>query len=246
MSVVINTNFAAISAANNLAASNAALQKSLNRLSSGSKIVTPADDAGGLAVSMKLSAEATRMGAESTNLENEVSYYQTQDGALKVVGKMLDRMSELSTLFADKTKSTSDNANYTTEFEALAGQLTNVGNSQFNGIPLFGAGSIGGADPTVFNNLTGQIGTVGSITTAIGDVAGLRATNGAAQSVRGFEAEMLTVSKANLEAANSRITDVDVAEESTQLARWNILVQSGTAMLAQANQAPNAVLKLLQ
>src|SRR5215218_2801988 len=104
MSVVINTNFAATVAANNLAASNEMLQKSLNRLSSGSKIVTPADDAGGLAVSMKLSAAARRQGAVATNIGNAVSFLQTQDGVLKVAGKVLDRMGELRTLYTDPTK----------------------------------------------------------------------------------------------------------------------------------------------
>ena len=94
MSVVINTNFAATVAANNLAGSNEMLQKSLNRLSSGSKIVTPADDAGGLAVSMKLSAAARRQGAVATNIGNAVSFLQTQDGVLKVAAKVLDRMQQ--------------------------------------------------------------------------------------------------------------------------------------------------------
>jgi flagellin len=91
MSVVINTNYAATTASNNLAASNSSLQRSLNRLSSGSKIVSPSDDAGGLAVSMKLSAAAKRQGAVSNNVGNAVSFLQTQDGALKVSGKILDR-----------------------------------------------------------------------------------------------------------------------------------------------------------
>ena len=84
------------------------------------------------------------------------------------------------------------------------------------------------------------------ITTAIQNVATFRAQNGAEQSRLGFASELLTVNKANLEAASSRITDVDVAEESTELARWNVLVQSGTAMLAQANQSAQTALKLLQ
>ena len=248
MSVVINTNFAATAAANNLSASNLMLQKSLTRLSSGSKIVTPADDAGGLAVSMKLTSEAKILGAQSTNLANEVSFFQTQDGALKVAGKVLDRMSELATLHQDATKSPSDVANYATEFTALVGQLTTIKGWQFNGLDLFNGAGIGAADATAaFGGIVaGDIANGATIQTAIAATAGLRATNGSAQSVRGFEGEMLTVSKANLEAANSRIVDVDVAEESTQLARWNILVQSGTAMLAQANQAANAVLKLLK
>jgi len=248
MSVVINTNYAATAAANNLAASNLNLQRSLNRLSSGSKIVSPSDDAGGLAVSMKISAEATRLGASSTNMANEVSFFQTQDGALKVVGKMLDRMSELSTLYTDKTKSASDILNYATEFNSLTAELGVIKTATFNGIKLFDdvAGSLGVADSSKFSNVAIVIGNLGTITQAITDTAALRADNGSSQSTRGFESELITVTKANLEAANSRIADVDVAAESTQLARWNILVQSGTAMLAQANSATQSVMRLLQ
>jgi flagellin len=248
MSVVINTNYAATAAANNLAASNVNLQKSLNRLSSGSKIVTPSDDAGGLAVSMKLSSAAKILGAQSTNMANEVSFFQTQDGALKVAGKVLDRMSELATLHQDATKSVSDIANYATEFTALVGQLTTIKNWQFNGLALFDGAGLGtaGAAAAFGGIVAGDIGTQATIQTAITATAALRATNGSDQSTRGFNSELLTVTKANLEAANSRIADVDVAEESTQLARWNILVQSGTSMLAQANSATQSVLKLLQ
>ena len=248
MSVVINTNYAATAAANNLAASNLNLQRSLNRLSSGSKIVTPADDAGGLAVSMKISAEANCLGAQSTNMANEVSFFQTQDGALKVVGKILDRMSELSTLYTDKTKSSSDIANYATEFNSLQAELGTIATDKFNGIKLFDdAGGLGLAKSAAFTAVkTTDIGVLDNITKAITATAALRADNGSAQSTRGFEAELLTVTKANLEAANSRIADVDVAAESTQLARWNILVQSGTAMLAQANGSASSALKLLQ
>ena len=252
MSVVINTNTSATSAAYNLAASNSMLQKSLNRLSSGSKIVNPSDDAGGMAVSMSLSAAARRSGAVAANIGNAVSYLQTQDGALKVTGKILERMSELTALAQDTTKSTDDTANYNSEFTALSTQLNSITSESFNGINLF---SSGGSDLTTA--LTG-VGTAAVDTTAhassadttiqgaIKNVASLRATNGASQSNFNFKAELLTVNKANLEAANSRIIDVDVAEESTQLARYNILVQSGTAMLAQANQSAQVALKLLQ
>jgi flagellin len=259
MSVVINTNYAATVASDNLAASNASLQKSLNRLSSGSKIVNPADDAGGLAVSMKLSAAAKRSAAASTNIGNAVSYLQTQDGVLKVAGKILDRMSELATLYGDTTKNSDDIANYSAEFDQLTTELSNLSGEKFNGISLFGS-----TDLTVASNedgsqsvtataidLTGDtsgvdIASLSTITDAIKAVATDRANNGAAQSVLGFASEVLTVNKSNLEAATSRITDVDVASESTQLARWNILVQSGTAMLAQANQSSQIALKLLQ
>jgi flagellin len=272
MSVVINTNYSATVAANNLAASNTMLQRSLNRLSSGSKIVNPADDAGGLAVSMKLSAAAKRQGAVSSNIGNAVSYLQTQDGALKVAGKVLDRISELKTLYNDPTKNTNDKANYDSEFSELKSQLTSLASEKFNGVDLFGTtglsvavtedASTSSAVAIAARDLNGTAGgvsaltgtgatdlgaiTLTDVTDAIQNVATFRATNGAEQSRFGFASELLTVNKANLEAASSRITDVDVAEESTQLARWNILVQSGTAMLSQANQSAQSALKLIQ
>jgi flagellin len=269
MSVVINTNYAATVASNNLSASNSMLQKSLNRLSSGSKIVNPSDDAGGLAVSMKLSAAAKRSGAAASNIGNSVSFLQSQDGVMKVAGKVLDRMSELKTLYTDPTKNSNDLANYDSEFTALKSELGSLTSETFNSVSLFGSTDLAvnvsedGAQSVTLTgrDLSGTAGGVGTITDtavasladitlsnitdAIQNVATFRAQNGAEQSRLGFASEVLTVNKANLEAANSRITDVDVAEESTSLARWNILVQSGTAMLAQANQSAQVALKLI-
>lgn len=269
MSVVINTNYAATVASNNLAASNSMLQRSLNRLSSGSKIVNPADDAGGLAVSMKLSAAAKRSGAAATNIANSTSFLQAQDGVLKVTGKVLDRVSELKTLYADPTKNSDDLANYDAEFTQLQDELTSLTAETFNGVALFGSTGLTvqvSEDGSQTVSITGKaladttsgVGTISDsgaatladidlsdITDAIQNVATMRANNGAEQSRLGFASEVLTVNKANLEAANSRIIDVDVAEESTQLARWNVLVQSGTAMLAQANQSSQVALRLI-
>jgi len=258
MSVVINTNYSATVASDNLAMSNSSLQKSLNRLSSGSKIVNPSDDAGGLAVSMKLSAAANRSGAAISNIGNAVSFLQTQDGVMKVAGKILDRMSELATLHTDVTKNSDDVANYGAEFDQLKTELGNLSKATFNGISLFGGTSLAvqtnedGSQSTTLAaiGLASQtsavdIGTLSTITDAIKSVATDRATNGAAQSVLGFASEVLSVNKTNLEAATSRISDVDVAAESTQLARWNILVQAGTAMLSQANQSAQSALKLI-
>jgi len=273
MAVVINTNYAAMVASNNLAASNSSLQKSLNRLSSGSKIVSPSDDAGGLAVSMKLNAASKRQGAVANNIGNAISYLQTQDGALQVTAKIMDRMSELRTFYEDKTKNTSDLQNYDTEFTALSKQLQSITSEKFNGISLFSTTSLSivatedhstasaitvnardlsntGTGINLLNTGTASMGgtagiTLANITNAIKNIATMRANNGAEQSRLGFAQELLTVNKSNLEAANSRIVDVDVASESTQLARWNILVQSGTAMLAQANQSSSSALKLL-
>jgi flagellin len=274
MSVVINTNYSATVAANNLATSNDHLQKSLNRLSSGSKIVSPADDAGGLAVSMKLSAAAKRSGAAGVNIGNAISYLQTQDGVLKVTAKVLERISELKTLYNDPTKNTTDLSNYDSEFTSLQSQLSALTNEKFNGVTIFGTSNlsvtvtedgatasavtiagrdlsstgvgVGALTSTAITSLGSGAFTLTSITSAIQNVATMRATNGAEQSRLTFAAELLTVNKSNLESANSRIIDVDVASESTQLARWNTLVQAGTSMLSQANQSAQTALKLLQ
>jgi flagellin len=272
MSVVINSNLSATSAANNLAASNNMLQKSLNRLSSGSRIINPSDDAGGLALATKLTAAAHRQGAVQNNIGNATSLLQTQDGALKVASSILDRISELKTLYSDPTKNSSDLANYDSEFTALQSQLTATATETFNGVNLFGSTSISvstteAVSTTAAVSLAGRdltstatgVGvltgtgvtalsgiTISNITAAIQNVATFRAANGAEQSRLSFASELLTNNKANLEAASSRITDVDVAQESTSLARYNILVQAGASMLSQANSSAQIALKLLQ
>ena len=267
MSVVINTNYSATIASNNLSSSNQSLQKSLNRLSSGTKIVNPSDDAGGLAVSMKLSAAAKRQGAAEANIGNSVSLLQTQDGGLKVAAKVLERISELKTMSQDPTKNATDISNYNSEYTALTAQLTAISSETFNGIALFGsssltvyttedsASSVTLAGRSLTSSTTG-VGavtaattlssvTLANITGAIQNVATFRAENGAEQSRLSFSSELLSANKANLEAATSRIVDVDVAKESTQLARWSTLVQAGTAMLAQANGSAQTALRLL-
>ena len=265
MSVIINTNTAASIASNNLSASNAMLQKSLNRLSSGSKIVNASDDAGGVAVAARLSAAAKRTGVVSANMGNALSFLQQQDSALKTIGKVLERMSELTALYADQTKSTTDTAHYSSEFTALSASLTAMTNDQVNTKDLFattdysvainetlaasgdvvGFGSVGTA------GLSGQLGSLSitnstTTTTAIQNIAGLRADNGVDQSNLGFQLELTSAAKINQESAISRIMDVDVAEESTRLARYNTLVQAGTSMIAQANGSAQSALQLLR
>ena len=137
MSLVINTNSLATTATRNLGTNHANLQRSLARLSSGSKIVVPADDAGGLAVSNKLQAALNRSTRAQQNVQNTLSFMQVQDGALKVATSILDRMSELKTMSLDPTKNSADIANYDAEFSQLQEQLVNIKNESFNGIGLF-------------------------------------------------------------------------------------------------------------
>jgi flagellin len=289
MSVVINTNTAASMASYNLSSTNVNLQRSLNRLSSGSRINSSFDDAGGTAVSMKLSASIRRTEASLANVNNSLAFLQTQDGVLKNADKVLNRMSELAMLATDVTKSPDDLSLYNTELTQLKGQLNLMLDEKFNGIDLFSAGASASADGVEMNTsstltvVTSHDGdqTVGitqvdlnqvvfditdaaatssvmnistntdaqaaveSIQNAIQDLATLRANNGAEQSRLTFAADMLSINKINLEAANSRIVDVDVAAESSQLARFNILQQAGTAMLAQANMSTQSILRLI-
>lgn len=267
--MVINTNITAQASANNLQNSQAMLAKSLARLSSGSKIINPSDDAGGLAVASRLDAQVQRLSAARTNISNAVSFTQTQDGYLKKIAKAFDRMSELTILAQDVTKSDADRALYNSEFTELGAYVTSAASKDFNGVPLFAAAALdvttdsegntfamngidlGAAAYTTaigsnVSTLAGAVTALTNIKAAINQLSTDRASIGAYQSRLNFTAEQLTVSKENLTAASSRIKDVDVAEESTEYAKANILVQSGTAMLAQANAMPNSVLRLLQ
>ncbi len=316
--ISINVNQAASSAGLNLGKSNEALQKSLSRLSSGRRIVNSSDDAGGLAVSMKMAAAQKRTEATAVNLRNIQSYLDTQDGAFKIADKVLSRMSELTTLARDVTKNSGDVENYDKEFQNLQSQLTSLGTEKFNGVSLFAANITGStftvptsedgsqntsvtkssmdSDPWVsmmvkgFNTTTvsGQtvyvpVGStdgyalndpftpipVGTSTTtsvsssgtltydnsdefvivvqqALQQLADMRAQNGAEMSRVNFAQDLLNINAINLEAANSRIIDVDVAAESSQLARFQILQQAGTAMLAQANTSQQSLVRLLQ
>src|SRR3954465_12800800 len=135
--MIINTNTSAQVSANNLQASSAALSRSLARLSSGSKIVNPSDDAGGLAVASRLDAQVQRLSAANNNVGNAVSFTQTQDGYLKKISKAFDRMSELALLAQDATKTDDDRALYDVEFQQLSAYITSASNRDFNGVSLF-------------------------------------------------------------------------------------------------------------
>lgn len=266
--MVINTNISAQVSARNLNDSSVMLNRSLARLSSGSKITSPQDDAAGLAVSTRFEAQISRTNAASNNLANAISFTQTQDGFLKKVSKALDRMSELSILAQDITKSDADRALYDQEFQNLGTFITNTATKDFNGVSLFsgsdlavttdsdgnttavtgidlGSASYTGATGSDISTTTGAASALTEVKTAISQLAADRATVGANQASLGMYSEQLGVLKDNLSAANSRIKDVNVAEESTQYARYNILVQAGTAMLSQANSSPQAALRLI-
>ena len=283
--MVINTNLSAQGSATLLMQSSTKLSQSLARLSSGSKITSPADDSAGLAVSMKLNAQMARIDAASNNVGNAISFSQTQDGYIQKVNDAFSRMSELAVLAQDVTKSTNDRALYNQEFTALGNYITNVATKDFNGVSLFNGqtlnvttdsdantfpmkgidlstnsttyGAVSGPNVGTIAgdnilSVTGQGGSDGGAVKALKDVkaaidqlASDRANIGSNEESLTYYSAQLSSLKNNLSAANSRITDVDVAQESTNYAKYNILVQSGTAMLAQANSLPQSVLKLL-
>ena len=399
MSLVISTNSTATQSRNYLAANQTNLQRSLGRLASGSRIVRPSDDAGGLAVGSKLTATVNRNVRTQQNVSNAISFLQVQDGALASAGKILDRMSELKTMSLDVTKNSLDIANYDAEFNQLQDQLSNIRQEKFNGINLFSNGTSGPTSFSAFTTETGDgvinstvkqvdtitniggdtatdgdsytitidgtaiavtagataadiktaidadatVGTAGAgfVTTVVGndltveaptagtvfemtvsatdggggsvstatidssttthvqtkvnistlnifkvgtDGEGLissnsfdltdssqaagsggdlasysiddftqfiqngataRADNGAEMARLEASLGLLVTNQANLEAARSRLMDVDIATESTHFAKHNILVQSSAAMLAQANGVPNVALQLL-
>ena len=267
--MVINTNISAQSSARLLSQSTSMLNKSLARLSSGSKITSPSDDPAGLAVSMKFDAQINRVDAASNNIANATSFEQTQDGFLGKVSDALNRMSELSVLSQDSTKSDADRSLYNQEFTSLASYITDLAGQSFNGVTLFDGTALNvtndsegntftmnGVDLSATSYTTATAATVDTVNNAksaltavknaITQLASDRATIGANMSTLSMYSDQLGVLKDNLSAANSQIKDVDVAAESTNYARYNILVQAGTAMLAQANAEPQSVLRLLQ
>ena len=375
--MVLNTNIQALKTSSFLSVNTANLAKSLSRLSSGSKIVTPSDDAAGLAVSTRLASQIARNEVAYSNVTNAVSFTQTQEGLLATIDKALRRMADLSIFSQDSTKSLSDLGLYSKEFGELQEFIAKSIEQKFNGINLFSSESLSLAvneDGSIYKlgavnltdikyqnvlnkpeNFTNQSGTailadttsktirltlsqadynkaiksdsltlsnlgltngVGSnaaadrlqlmngtytiknadpgnryiwldasgspssiygtsvsltsdtkaefktgfdITTperaqsaltrvklAIDSIAQTRASLGAVQSRLTMTNEQLRTTNENLSAATSRITDTDVADESTSYAKLQILIQSGTAMLAQSNKMPQYALQLLQ
>jgi len=281
MSIVIGTNKSSLQAANYLSANQTQLSNTLGALSSGSRLTNPSTDAGGLAVSLQLTATANRDSALINTIANAQSFLQTQNGALQVATSIVDRISQLVTMSKDPTLTTSNTANYNTEFSQLQSELTTIIGAQYNGISLFSTGTtIGTLTVLSTNDLTtgnaisivqlglgqttpsvGNIGqlaststngytsltsvTASDITSFVNTIATFSATNGAEQSRLNFASQLATNDRTSLQSANSSISDTDIAQATTALAKWNVLVQAGTSMLTQANNSAQEVLKLI-
>ena len=273
--MIINTNTTAVRASRLLSESSQKLGESLARLSSGSKIVNASDDAAGLAQVLKLDAQLKRTGAASVNVGNAISFSQTQDGFLQKVQTALERMSELTVLSQDVTKSNTDRSNYSVEFTQLQNYVSDIGIKKFNDVTLFtssansvtidseatkfamnavdmtsatvttGLANIYTGISSAITNTTSAASALSNIQTAIQNLADMRAKVGANLQRLNMTDDQVTILNENMAAANSRIKDIDVADETTEFARFNILVQSGTAMLAQANMLPSMALQLI-
>lgn len=266
--MVINTNTSALSGARLLSDSSNQLSKSLAKLSSGSRLTSPDTDAAGAAVSFRFDAQINRIAAANNNISNATSLLVTTDGFLGNVAKSLDRMSELTVLAQDATKSDADRQLYQKEFSTLGSYITDIATKDFNGVSLFSGQDLSVTTDSDGNTFTAtgvnlgasqyttavnsNINTTSSAATALTNVKSAitqlatdRATVGANMASLNHRGSQLSVLKDNLTAANSRIKDVNVAEESTNFARLNILVQAGTAMLAQANASSQTALRLI-
>ncbi len=278
MALTVNTNVASLNAQRNLLASQGLLQKSMQRLSSGLRINSAKDDAAGLGISDRMTAQIRGMNQAARNAQDGISLAQTAEGALQETTNMLQRMRELAVQAANDTNSTEDRASLDDEFQALVSEIDRISNvTEFNGVKLLdgsvaaalnfqvGANDVAANDVITFSiagaqadiatlaggaigDITSQanaVAAIGLVDTAITAVDTIRGDLGAIQSR--FEstiANLMNVSE-NLSASRSRIMDADIAAETSNMTKANILQQAGVSVLAQANQIPSLALGLL-
>jgi flagellin len=268
MSLRINTNVEAFNAHRQLSGTSEKLAKSMERLSSGYRINRAADDAAGLAISEKLQGQIGGLDQAQRNAQDAISLVQTAEGNLQEVHSMLQRVRELAVQYKNGSLSTTDRSAIQSEVNMLASEVERIGSSaQFNGILLlsspatitFQVGAQDGevitvatislgqsAPPAAFQLSAGGLTDIGEIDAAIDSISSQRAQFGAVQNRLEHTLSNLAVYQENLTASESRIRDVDMASEMVNFTKLQILQQSGTAMLAQANQTPQSVLQLLK
>ncbi|WP_285848376.1 flagellin [Paenibacillus sp. MER TA 81-3] len=272
MSMFINTNVGAINAHRNLGINNSAMGKTMEKLSSGFRINRAADDAAGLAISEKMRFQINGYNQATRNAQDGISMIQTAEGALTEVHSMLQRMNTLANQAATGTYEDKDRDKLDLEFKELVKEIDNIAdNTKFNGKALFDGSTTKVGFQVGFEKdvkieaefestkadklgvkTTDNIKTSGAASTAmaniqsaINSVSAIRAKLGSVQNRLEHTINNLGVNAENLSASESRIRNADMAKEMTDFTRNQILVQAGTAMLAQANSAPQSVLKLL-
>ncbi|WHZ14756.1 MAG: Flagellin protein FlaA [Nitrospira sp.] len=274
MALVVNTNLASLSAQRNLSINQNQLAQSVERLSSGLRITRASDDAAGLGVSETLRAQIRSINQANRNAGDGISLTQVADGAAASIGSLLARMRELATQSGSGTLGTTERSYLDQEFVALRSEIDRIASStEFNGQALLSGTSntfsvfIGfksGANSSLTVALddldVASVGLTGaSVSTAasaqavlatidgaISSVATARANYGAIQSRFDVAIQNLTVTAENFTAADSRIRDADIAQETSVFTKNQILTQSGIAILAQANALPQQALALLR
>jgi len=274
MSISVRTNVSSLVAQGNLSKTAEGLSKSISRLSSGLRVQSAADDAAGLAISEDFKASIRSLTQAKRNANDGVSLIQTADGSLKEVSGLLTRMRELAVQSRNGTNNSTQRGYLMDEFDQLRSEIDRIVNTtEFNGVSLLdgdqasglsfqvGMGTSSddrltisiatsnssalGLDASTISTTGGADGAIDALDDAIEDISSRRATLGAMQNRLTTTMSNLETYATNLAAANSRIVDVDVAEETANLTKGQILMQAGTAMLAQANQGPSVALSLL-
>jgi flagellin len=271
MALTILNNIAALEAENQLDITTTAANKSLQELSSGSRINSGSDDAAGLAISNGLNANVAALNQSSLNVTNATGALSTADGALAQITSLLNRSVTLATEGANSGLSSSESTAIDTEFQALLTQITNISSATtFNGQAVFGstiaaytsdgttAGSVTisatvtAADATTLA-LTGNLSTAASSVTALGAITAAIATVSADRGSLGATVEQLaaastvdTTESQNLQSASSNITSADISSVVADDTKYSVLEQTGISALQQANTQAQNVLKLLQ
>jgi flagellin len=267
--MIINHNIAAMNATRNMSVNTAAANKSMEKLSSGQRINRAADDAAGLSISEKMRSQIRGLDQATRNAQDGISYIQTAEGATDEISSMLTRLKELAVQASSGTYSTADKTNIGAEMKALGEAAQEIiDNTKFNGNAVFTDGATvtygedGASSVTIdamtvtnFSTLKGFTDnadsaptavTVSDVENAITELNTSRATYGALQNKLEHVINNQGTTSENLQAAESRIRDVDMAKEMSTFSKNNILSQAAQAMLAQANQQPQQVLQLLR
>ena len=267
MGLQINTNVAALNSYRNLTGTQGSMQTSLERLSSGLRINRAADDAAGLSISENLRSQVNGLNQATSNAQDGISMVQTAEGAMNEVHSMLQRMRTLAVQAANGTNSSTNKEQIQAEVKQLTAEIGKIGErTKFNGTSLLGGGSmtlqVGANDGDTLSFSLGDLsavaaalasvdvtstagGQIAEIDAQIAAVSDSRSSLGAVQNRLDHTIKNLSVSAENLAASESRIRDTDMAKEMTNFTRSQILQQAGTAMLAQANQSTQGVLRLL-
>ena len=270
---VINTNVKSLVAQNSLTVNNRALSKTMEQLSTGKRINSAADDAAGLAISNKMTSQIKGLNQAVRNANDGISMLQTAEGATQEITNMLQRMRELAVQSANDTYDDADRTAIADEVGQLEEEITRIAtNTEWNGMKILNGDITKNIQVGIENETTSAIeinfqdmtaagldvaglnlsthtasqGVLDLVDTAIATVDSFRSDMGAKMNRLNYAADNMTNVSMNTSASRSRIQDTDYAHATTELARSQIIQQAATAMLAQANQAPSAVLSLLQ